>query len=356
VHNPVNPEILVLARESRGLSQLELARAVRIAQGTISKYENGLLQVSEADLSRIATFLDYDQQFFLQRARIYGLGSSFLFNRRRRTAPVRIQKRVQAQVNILRLQVERLLRGAEVQCDNRFEFMDIDEYGNDPALVARRVRLTWQLPAGPVANVTRAIENAGGIVLKCDFLTQKIDAVHLWTPGMPPLFFMNADVSGERHRFSLCHELGHALMHRFAGGDIEREANEFASEFLMPAAEIGPCLVGLTLERAALLKQHWKASMQAIIRRAHDLRKISARKYRRLFTQLGMLHCRRNEPYPVDYEEPSVVKQLVEVHRKQLGYGPADLRRLLFTRDPQFFPEDSRVPSVIRLRHSDATD
>jgi Zn-dependent peptidase ImmA (M78 family) len=48
---------------------------------------------------------------------------------------------------------------------------------------------------------------------------------------------------GARARFSLAHEIGHAVLHwdRFdapEGPDAEREAHRFAAALLMPAAEI----------------------------------------------------------------------------------------------------------------------
>ena len=39
----INPEMLVLARESRGVMQSELARMLSVTQGKVSKLESGLL-------------------------------------------------------------------------------------------------------------------------------------------------------------------------------------------------------------------------------------------------------------------------------------------------------------------------
>src|SRR5690349_9594406 len=104
----VNPEMLVLARESRGLSQAELSEAIGVAQGKISKYEHGLLDVSPEDLRAIARALNYEAEFFYQRDKVYTLGSSFIFHRQRKATPARVQKRMEAYSNVLRLQLERL--------------------------------------------------------------------------------------------------------------------------------------------------------------------------------------------------------------------------------------------------------
>ncbi len=352
-----NPRMLVLARESRGLSQAELATAIEVTQGKISKYENGLLEVSDDDLVRIAAVLGYEAAFFLETNQVHGLGTSLLFNRKRKTAPVHVQRRIVAQVNVVRMQIERLLLGAEVAVENRFERLDIDRFNGDAEAVARQTRIAWRLPPGPVANLTAAIESAGGIVAVCDFSTDRIDAVHMWLERLPPMFFMNAQVTGDRHRFSLAHEVGHAIMHSLPSEDVEGEADRFAGEFLMPAEEIGPQLIGLTIQRAAQLKMQWKVSMQAIIVRAWHLRRITEQRYRSLYTQISVHGYRRNEPFPIPFEQPTVLGLLIKVHKEHHGYSEEDMRRLLFTSAPAFFGEDGAVMvrpyRVLRLRNCD---
>jgi Zn-dependent peptidase ImmA (M78 family) len=344
----VNPEMLVLARESRLKTQTELAREVTVTQGKISKYENGFLLVSEQDLMRIARALRYTPDFFYQHPRLYGLGSTTLFHRQRQGIPILLQKRIQAETNILRLQVERLLQSVELEHDNTFEPLDIDAFDGNAAEIARLVRAGWRLPTGPLSNLTSAIESAGGIVLKCSFRVKQIDAVHMWVPGLPPLFFLNRDLSGDRLRFTLGHEVGHAIMHRVPAGDIESEADRFASELLMPEKEIGPALTGLTLQRAAALKPIWKVSIAALIRRARDLHKITDSQYRRMFVRLSAQGYRAQEPFPIAVEEPTTVRELVGFHKTTLGYSDQDLARLLFTTDPQFL-ESTVVPVELRI-------
>jgi Zn-dependent peptidase ImmA (M78 family)/transcriptional regulator with XRE-family HTH domain len=346
----INPDMLILARESRGMTQTELADALSVTQGKISKYENGMLLVSDDDLERLTKVLNYTAEFFFQKDQVYGLGSSFLFHRQRKDVPVLLQKKIQAQVNILRVQVERLLRGAEIAAGNQFEPLDIDAYNGKAERVAAVVRASWKVPLGPFPNVTAAVEAAGGIVLTCSFETRLIDAAHLWLPGLPPLFFLNKDLPGDRLRWTLAHECGHAFMHHNpTSEDVEEQANRFASELLMPADEIAHQLDNLTIERAAILKQHWKVSMAAIIKRAQDLERITARKAKSLFSHMGALGYRLNEPFPIPVEEPKVVRQLVAFHRQELGYNDFDLARLLlYSPDPQFFAR-GHAPTILKM-------
>ena len=154
----------------------------------------------------------------------------------------------------------------------------------------------WKLPPGPVANVIQAIEDAGGIVFKCDFGSNKIDALSQWLQGIPPMFFLSNRIPTDRMRWTLAHELGHVIMHQIPSENIELEADIFASEFLMPALSIKPYLADLTLAKLAALKTHWKVSMASILKRASDLGVISDRQKTYLWTQMGAHGYRTNEP------------------------------------------------------------
>jgi Zn-dependent peptidase ImmA (M78 family)/transcriptional regulator with XRE-family HTH domain len=350
VNKIVNPDMLVLARESCGLNQTELAEAVSVTQGKISKSENGMLLVSPEDLQKITKVLNYTEEFFYQQDKVYGLGSSFLFHRQHKDVPMLLQKKIQACINILRMQVDRLLRGVEIESEHSFESLDADEYDGDAARVASIVRAMWKVPLGPVGNVTALIESAGGIVLKCSFETRLIDAAHLWLPGLPPLFFVNRDLPGDRLRWTLAHEIGHAIMHRNPTGDVEDQANCFASEFLMPKEEIQEQLRGLTLEKAATLKPYWKVSIASIIRRAWDLSGITERKYRSLNMSLSAQGYKTNEPFPIPIEEPGVIRSVVASYVNDLGYNEFDLAKLLYSADPQFFAPNS-TPTILKFNN-----
>ncbi|CAN5735934.1 XRE family transcriptional regulator [soil metagenome] len=318
------------------MNQRELADASGIAPSTLSKYENALLPMTDRDADAIATATGFHSSFLRCEEQLIGLGSSLLFNRRLKTTPMPIQRQVQARVNVARIQVERLLRSVELEPSAKLERLDVGQCGGDPRFVAKRVRAAMRLPFGPVQNVTGAIEAVGGVVVMCNFGAREVDGAHIWIPGSPPMFFMNADRPGARHRFSLAHELGHAVMHEFPSGNIEEQANEFAAEFLMPSAEIHRELMGLTIERAADLKLRWKVSMSALIYNAHRLGCIGDNRYRTLYATLrGMLRG-LDEPLEIAKEEPVLIRQMIQMHRKTLGYGEDQMRALFMMDDPEF--------------------
>jgi hypothetical protein len=86
----------------------------------------------------------------------------------------------------------------------------------------------------------------------------------------------------DRRRFTIAHELGHALLERagkslpHSGTEVERLCDKFAAEILMPKdiflGRLGPTL---TIERLFDLKRAFKVSLSAVAFRCFELRRVS---------------------------------------------------------------------------------
>jgi Zn-dependent peptidase ImmA (M78 family)/transcriptional regulator with XRE-family HTH domain len=323
-----NPSMLVLARESRGLTQTELAQLATVSQAMLSKVEAGAKLPGEDLLSRLAEHLQYPVEFFSQGDTVFGPGLSEFFHRKRQDVGVKLLAKVHAQVNVIRMHLARLLRavdGPEV----RIRPIDLDDFGGKPQNVARALRSTWQLADGPIPNVIRVIEDAGGVVVRVPFPSARIDAISRWVPGLPPLFFVNEGLPTDRERLTLCHELGHLVMHDVPNQDMEAEANQFAAEFLMPEKDIAPHLDRVSLDRLAALKPYWRVSMAALLFRATELRKVSKNTAQLLWMQ--MAPYRRQEPTELDLasETPTLLKEIIDLHRNTFGYGLPEFAKML---------------------------
>jgi len=344
-----NPEMIILARESRGRSQGELAEAISVNRTTLLRYESGMIDVPPDRLKAIASFLGYPISFFYMAERVYG--ASCLYHRKRSSLSARQLKKIHAQVNILRMRAVILLDEAAIESDNRFHRLDLKQYST-PEKAAAALRHLWQLPSGPVRTVVGEIERAGGIVFRCPFGTAKVDAISQWPlddPDTPPVFFVSEDIPGDRQRWTLCHEIGHVSLHHLPSTDPEGEADRFASEFLMPADEIRADLKGLTLDKAASLKSWWKVSMAALIKRAWFLGTITERQYRYLFTQLSAAGYRKCEPAPIRPEEPELFDAIVSVHKEAHGRNPRQLSEMLGMYETDFIAEYWKAVSGVKL-------
>jgi Zn-dependent peptidase ImmA (M78 family)/transcriptional regulator with XRE-family HTH domain len=328
--NDINPQTISVARQSRGLTQTQLAHQLSITQSNLSKMESGFLGVDPDILTRLSQALDYPVDFFHQTEPVYGLGGNILYHRRRKSLTKRELDRIHAQVHIRRVHLTKLLNNVEIG-PNKIEHCDLDEYDRDIQAIAHVTRAHWRLPPGPIQNLSNAIESMGGIIIRCDFGTRLLDAISQAVPGLPPLFFLNTEVPVDRARFTLAHELAHVIMHTGVPyPSIEDEANTFAAELLLPEEEIRPTLTALTLPKLAALKQYWKVSMSAILMRAEQLGKISERQARYLWYQMGKLGYRTREPeVGLPPEVPTVFQNMIEVHRTALNYTVSQLSHLL---------------------------
>jgi len=348
--NRVNPEMIVLARDLLGMTQADLAKGVALNQGTISRYESGDVEVPDNHLRVIAEFLGRPESFFRWPDQRYD--ASCMYHRKNRRLSVAEITVIHAKVNLLRIQASRLLKQAKVTSNYSFYRLDQSKLGG-PEECAQRLRQLWQLPIGPIRNVVKSIERAGGMVFRCPFGETRVDGISQWpldAPQMPPIFFVHEDVPGDRERLTLCHEVGHVAMHHMpTDGDLEDEANRFAAEFLMPADEIADDLKNLTLPKAAALKSTWKVSMQALIVHANRLGSISDNQYQYLFRQLSMKGYRTCEPCPIPPEEPEMFRDIVEFHQKKLRWGIGDISEFLGESEEAFREKYGQNFSNFRL-------
>ena len=347
-----NPEMLVVARESRDYSQTDFAKLVRIQQGTLSKIESGILPPSEDLVRTFAEAVGYSTDLFYQSERAYGFNSTVYFHRKRQSLSEKTLRRLHAQMNLTRMRIARLLRSVEGSpC--KFHRIDPAEYDGRPDIVAQLVKSTWLIPMGPVRSVTRAIEDAGGVVVHFDFGSRHADAISEWVPGYPPIFLVNssADITGDRLRLTLAHEIGHAVMHRIPSPQMEEEANTFASEFLMPRKEIKAALYRLNIPKLIQLKSEWSVSMAALIQRAYELKTITEAQRRYLFIHMSRNGWRIREPVDTDVpiEKPDLFPRILQTHLGELGYSVRELSTLMFVRDEDDFRSEYLSPRGLRL-------
>ncbi|HMG84700.1 MAG TPA: XRE family transcriptional regulator [Terracidiphilus sp.] len=348
-----NPGMVVLARESRGYTQSELAKLIGVEQGTISKLEAGFLFTPEELIAKVADTLRYPLQFFFQNEKVYGFGSSVFYHRKRQGLPMKQLRQLHAEMNIRRYGIQKLLRATGIAASNSFDHFDPQEYRGRVDVIARAVRTAWRIPPGPIRNLTEALEDAGAIIIRHDFGTRKADAVSEWVEPNPPIFFINShpDVTGDRLRFSLAHELGHVVMHEFPMPHMEEQADIFASEFLTPERDIAHQLTRLTLPKLAMLKQEWRVSMGSLIEQAYRIGNISKSQRSRLIIQLrAETHSyRESVETDIPIEKPTLLDELIQTHLVGLRYSIEQLSLLMNELEPEFIAKYLPRPKVLQF-------
>ncbi len=323
-----NADMMNVARRARGISQVQLATALELSRAQISKIETGRMVPDDDFVARLAVLLRFKPSFFLRTASLRPSPANFHRKRKKLTATE--WERILAQAEILRLSIGSLLKSVDMQASKKAApEIDPDQYAGKIAPIAAAVRQTWMLPRGPIADVAKAMEDAGILIVPFDFGTELIDGFcQPAIDAMPPLVFLNSRIKAkDRIRFSLAHELGHIVMHRIPSPTMEDEANVFAAAFLMPEEDITHQFHGLSLEKVMMLKMHWKTSMQAIIRRARDLNRMSDRGYKYYQIQISKRGWRSAEPIEISntIENPRLLNRLFSTHTDQLGYSVGEL-------------------------------
>jgi Zn-dependent peptidase ImmA (M78 family)/transcriptional regulator with XRE-family HTH domain len=329
--NNVNPQMITLARDYRGLSQNELADKMGVTQGFLSKVEKGILSVSDDVLETFSNILKLPIGFFLRR------GDTFppnLYYRKKAKTSQRILTKAEAEMNIHRLNIHELLKSVDLQV-KPLPLFDIEEHGT-PQIIAKKLRQFWNIPSGPIINLFELIERHGVIIIFCDFESTDIDGRSMYTDNKQPIVYINKNLPVDRQRFTLAHELGHLVMHiGFSvpeNRDVEKEAQKFSSEFLIPENDLRKQVLGhLAMSSLADLKRYWKISMQAILYKAFDSKIITANNHKSLIIQISRFGMRLKEPAELEpkKENPILLKTLIKLHLNDLEFSEDELAGII---------------------------
>ena len=341
--NKLNPKMIALARESRGLTQLELAEKLHLSPSHMSRIEQDFTELGEQHLKSLSAVLNYPGEFFYQEGENL---PPALALRKRNIVAQKVLLPVEAQANIYRLNIEKLLKAIN-QPEINLPILDIEKVGS-PAEVARKLRKLWKIEKGAINNLTHVLEENGLFLINFDFNTERVDGMSILANGQFPIIFSNRRSMGDRQRFTLAYELGHLVMHLQTNPsftrDISHEANEFAAEFLMPEKDIkGDFKDGVTLNILADLKRKWKLSMQALLYRANDIGVITDNQKRYLINQFNSLNIRRREPAELDVsrEMPMKVRDMITNYKNKQKLNVKQLALFFNSSEDEFLSKYS---------------
>jgi Zn-dependent peptidase ImmA (M78 family) len=325
----INPKMIVLAREARGYTQNELSELLGIAQGTLSKIEKGLQQPMAETINNISSKLNFPVAFFEQSDNIYN--PDLIYYRKRISVGKKNTLMVEALMNIIRMNIERLLESVELP-ENKLINWSIEENGT-PEEAAIYLRQQWGLAKGKIENLSKLLEDNGVIIIEIELTSDKMDGISMFTEFGQPIIFISNRIPGDRQRFTLAHELGHLVMHIGKmidkDRDEEKEAMNFAGEFLMPRKDFLSTYENIDLRTLAQQKSFWLVSMAAILYRYKELGLITDSRYRYIWQQMSSAGYKRTEPIAIAREQPSLMREILNIHQKNLGYSKEELAHIL---------------------------
>ena len=287
-------EVLETLRRARGMTQDDLWKEINITQAALSRYENNLRMPDAEVIDRLARTLGVTPRFLTRDHAVRGAIAVDAHMRRQRTTKASLWRRLEARLNKYRLHVSTLFEEVSMRAEQTVP--TFDPIDTPPAEAALMLRAQWRMPVGPVRRLIRWLEAAGCVILEEDFGTARIDGMSQWIDDHP-VMLINSAAPTDRKRLTFAHELGHLVLHNgLAIEDPEREANEFAAEFLMPAHVIKPDLRPATLGRLRDLKRVWGVSIQALYERAYNLKLVTASERVSFYKSMNARGWKTTEP------------------------------------------------------------
>lgn len=258
------------------MTQSVLGKEVSASGASISYYETGKQSEPPVDLVEAwGEVLGFDSDFFFEPIHDPFRDEECSF-RHRRTAPGHLKTRARAFGTLIGSVVDYLKTRLELP---EYDVVPVKtgttgREGIEAA--AQACRAHWKLGLDtPITNMGRALENAGIPVVKTLASTEKVDAFS--RQGKTPLVIVNTFKESPSHWvFDMAHELGHFVCHanQITGSvETEREADAFASAFLLPARAFAREFKSapFSWEHMFQLKARWNVSLAAMLVRAYGL-------------------------------------------------------------------------------------
>jgi len=313
--NTAFPERITQARELAGQTKTDLAGRLGKSVAAVSQWENGSKHPTPENLLTISQVLRVPMALFF----------TAIPTELARRGPITFRARSAAKTCLLRRQAQRLaemVAEAYIWLEKWVSFptASLPEivWNDDPERAAGECRRFWGLGDRPIAKLGELLESKGIRLCSAAFGDVRFDAYSCIVSGRPFAFLGIEKQDRARSRFDAAHELGHLLVHQHfsddeieqAGKEVERQADAFASAFMMPAETFSRDVVDTSLDGFKRLKPKWGMSIQAMVRRAKDLELISEERYERHCRSISAAGWRRAKGEPLDEVVPLTTRSL----------------------------------------------
>ncbi len=304
-----NPNRLILARKRRKLTKKEIATAANISPVTLTRIEKGNNPPDPETLQAIAHVLKFPLSFFFGND-IDELTTEAASFRSLSSMTAKARDAALASAPLAYLFTDWVTDRFNLPTINFIELGDV----NTPEGASRSLRQHWGLGEKPISNMIKLLESKGIRVFSLSENTKKVDAFSCWRDEIPYIF-LNTYKTAEHSRFDAAHELGHLILHKHGGHhqgkDAEKEANNFASSFLMPEPDVISNIPFVTsLDQIIATKKRWGVSAAALAYRLHKMDILSDWHFRSMCIQLNDRGYKTSEPNGIE-RETSIVWEKV---------------------------------------------
>lgn len=310
-----NPERIAQVREFAGLSKTDLAQKLEVSVAAVSQWEDGSKNPTTANLVSIAQTLGVDVKLLMKPV------PSVVLTRR---GPTIFRAQSAAKTAQMKRRAHRFAEMASelfMMLEQWVTFPKIDLPMVIPSNIEKAAadcRKSWGLGNLPITKLGELFESKGIRLCSAEFGDDRCDAYSCIIDGRPFTFLGTEKQDRARARFDIAHELGHLLLHQHLSDneitknsrEIEKQANLFASAFLMPAETFTKDVLDTSLLGFKRLKPKWGVSMQAMIYRARTLKLITEETFENHFRNISARGWRKAKAEPLDETIPLVNRSL----------------------------------------------
>lgn len=331
-------EKLQSVRELNGLSRKELADKLNVSEQAIWQYENQYTVPKFEIANEMKKLFNVKAQFFYTEPFTKNISKVESIAYRSEDREARKKAKMETTYldfisyfldnfeNKLNLPVSTIkqLREESIQIFN------LSNKENNEAsqleIIAEKARKKLDIQSNE--ELLYKLELSGIYILEKN-MGASIDAYSTWTNEEKPFIILgNRKKSAVRRNFDLAHELGHLLLHYKIDMDsltkdehkkIEKEANDFASYFLLPREEF---LKDFSLiskksnpESYLDMKMKYMVSIGALEYRAYKMNLLTFEENRYFYATLNRKGYRKNEPLDEDISivRPGKIRSLLDL-------------------------------------------
>ena len=303
-------------RLKKNMSMKELAAKCGVTAMAVSNYESGKRRPDISVINRMAEALGIDASDFLSSR-----NTSLVLDHREFRKNTQLMKTQQEYIiEAVEEYFGRFFDTVEFLCDNPLPTPPVchslNRTGNceEDALLLRK---SLGLPEkGPLDDLVGALEDRGVLIFELDVDGSGFSGMNGTVNGYPYIV-MNRNMTGERKRTTLMHEIAHVM---FIWNDEEKTENEKEATRIACAALItkSDLLRELGMRRTSLTKdltlvcEEYGISMCLLVKRAAQLGIISSTLEKEFYIKANRAGWKKNEPARLRFpEEPLLLRKLV---------------------------------------------
>lgn len=291
------------ARKAAGLTQQQMADALGVARTTVVAIEKGERRISAGELIQFASSCKRPVSDFVSKQMTEALVPQF-----------RAMHELDVETEQVTFELQKCAEDfAELERITNMPAPRVyppvyDASGAGPEEIAEEVayaeRARLGLGDGPAANLRETLETQVGIRAFYFPMPSRLAGVFAFNDSLGACIGINSNHPSDRRTWSLAHEYGHFLTNRYQAeitvlftstrlNRRERLADAFAENFTMPATGLNRRINdlqrslpnGVSLAHICELASVYNVSVQAMVRRLENLKRLPNGTWQRLIAE-----------------------------------------------------------------------